>query len=129
MLHRDTHPGACRWSEIISDSPSLVPSVLIYYRWPQHEVGQRVEQMGAIYKSDLTTDVTHLIAGDSDTPKYKHVARERPDIIILTLQWVEAVRARWMQGEEIDTRHLEDQFRRPAFADLRISMTGFEEGE
>jgi DNA replication regulator DPB11 len=85
--------------------------------------------MGAVHKLDLTSDVTHLIVGDPTTPKYKYVARERPDIVVVTREWVEAVRALWMQGEDIDLLALEDQHRRPAFTDLSICLTGFDDRE
>jgi DNA replication regulator DPB11 len=86
-------------------------------------------QMGAEHKLDLTSDVTHLIVGDSNTPKYKYVAREREDIKVLPLQWVEAVRQAWMQGDDVNLGALEDEYRLPALAGLRICVTGFEDRE
>ncbi|KAI9851527.1 MAG: hypothetical protein M1838_003481 [Thelocarpon superellum] len=91
------------------------------------ELASRVEQMGAIHKLDLTSDVTHLIVGDSDTPKYKYVAKERPDVKVLRIEWVEAIRQLWMAGELIDVRELEEDYRRPALAGLRICLTGFDD--
>ncbi|KAJ2969654.1 hypothetical protein NQ176_g8551 [Zarea fungicola] len=44
------------------------------------DIDQKVAELGGVHKYDLTPDVTHLIVGDYDTPKYRHVARERPDI-------------------------------------------------
>jgi hypothetical protein len=29
------------------------------------------EQMGAVYKADLRSDVTHMIVGNVETPKYQ----------------------------------------------------------
>ena len=29
------------------------------------------QQMGAVFKADLRSDVTHLIVGNVDTPKYQ----------------------------------------------------------
>ncbi len=83
--------------------------------------------MGAVHKLDLTSDVTHLIVGNSNTAKYRYVARERPDVVVLKLDWIEAVRALWILGEDIDPRALEEQYRRPVFADLQISLTGFDD--
>ncbi|KAI9816764.1 MAG: hypothetical protein M1827_001409 [Pycnora praestabilis] len=91
------------------------------------ELAAVASQMGAVHKLDLTSDVTHLIVGDSDTPKYKYVARERPDVKVLGLEWVEAVRVSWMAGGETDVGALEDQYRLPTFAGLRICVTGFED--
>jgi DNA replication regulator DPB11 len=86
-------------------------------------------QMGAEHKLDLTSDVTHLIVGDSNTPKYKYVAKEREDIKVLQLEWVEAVRQAWMRGDDVNLGALEEDYRRPTFAGLRICVTGFEDGE
>ena len=83
--------------------------------------------MGAIHKFDLTSDVTHLIVGDSDTPKYKFVAKERDDVKCLLPSWVEAVRLSWMDGGETDVESLEKQHRLPTFAGLRICVTGFDD--
>ena len=83
--------------------------------------------MGARHTLDLTSDVTHLIVGDVDTPKYKYVAKERPDIKVVLSEWVEAVRQSWMQGGEPDVEELDQKFRVPALYGLRICITGFED--
>ncbi|THC88890.1 hypothetical protein EYZ11_011659 [Aspergillus tanneri] len=72
--------------------------------------------MGAAHKFDLTSDVTHLIVGDISTPKYKFVARERNDVIVLKPEWVEAVRQSWMEGGDTDIKALEYEYRLPTFA-------------
>lgn len=84
-------------------------------------------QMGAEHKLDLTSDVTHLIVGDSNTPKYKYVAKEREDIKVLQLEWVEAVRQTWMRGDDVNLEALEEEYTLPTFAGLRICVTGFED--
>ena len=83
--------------------------------------------MGAIHKLDLTSDVTHLIVGDTDTPKYKFVARERPDVKCLMPAWIDAVRDSWMNGGETETESLERLYQLPTFHGLRICVTGFED--
>jgi DNA replication regulator DPB11 len=85
--------------------------------------------MGATHSYDLTSDVTHLLVGETNTPKYKFVARERSDVIVLKPEWVEAVRQSWMQGGDTDIRALEEQYRLPTFSDLAICITGFEDCE
>ncbi|PKY03482.1 subunit of DNA polymerase II [Aspergillus campestris IBT 28561] len=84
--------------------------------------------MGASHRFDLTADVTHLLIGEIKTPKYKYVARERPDVAVLNPEWVEAVRQSWMQGGDTDIRALEEQWRLPTFTGLSICATGFEDG-
>lgn len=84
-------------------------------------------QMGATHKFDLTTDVTHLIVGEVNTPKYKFVARERADVAVLKPEWIEAVRQAWMQGGDTDIRTLEERYKLSTFGGLLIASTGFEE--
>ncbi|KAJ9637879.1 protein kinase activating protein dpb11 [Coniosporium tulheliwenetii] len=83
--------------------------------------------MGAIHKYDLTSDVTHLIVGNIDTPKYKYVAKNRPDVKVVTPAWVGAVRDSWMEGGDTDVEALENEYRVPTFSGLRICVTGFED--
>lgn len=84
-------------------------------------------QMGAVNKYDLTSDVTHLIVGDSDTPKYRFVARERPDVKCLIPTWIDAVRQSWMDGGETDVDALEIVHRLPTFMGRNICVTGFDD--
>ena len=81
--------------------------------------------MGAVHKLDLTSDVTHLIVGDTDTPKYKYVAKERSDVVCLLPEWIEAVRQSWIEGSEIAIIELEAEYKVPTFAGLRVCVTGF----
>lgn len=83
--------------------------------------------MGAEHKLDLTSDVTHLIVGETQTPKYKYVAREREDVKCLREEWIPAVRETWMQGGDVPLQLLEDQYRLPTFHQLKICITGFED--
>lgn len=87
--------------------------------------------MGAIHSLDLTSDVTHLIVGRIDTPKYAYVARERPDIHVLHAEFLDAVKEKWMAGEDVREvlPQLELQFKLPTFFGLRICVTGFSDFE
>ncbi|KAF5024730.1 hypothetical protein F66182_3162 [Fusarium sp. NRRL 66182] len=73
-------------------------------------IAAKVAELGGIHKYDLTPDVTHLIVGDYDTPKYRHVARERPDIKAMDAAWVEALSDLWKNDDEIDYRQLETKY-------------------
>ncbi|KAI0844556.1 hypothetical protein F5Y00DRAFT_197569 [Daldinia vernicosa] len=79
------------------------------------EIAQRTIDLGGIHKYDLTPDVTHLIVGDYDTAKYRHVARERPDIKPMAAGWVDAVRALWLEDKEFDFAALEEEWRLKTF--------------
>lgn len=83
--------------------------------------------MGAVHKFDLTSDVTHLIVGETDTPKYKFVAKERSDVVCLLPAWMDAVRASWLEGGETDVEGLETKYKLPTFSGLRVCVTGFED--
>ncbi|GAD93196.1 conserved hypothetical protein [Paecilomyces variotii No. 5] len=91
------------------------------------ELSTIASQMGATHKFDLTSDVTHLLVGETNTPKYKYVARERSDVIVLMPEWVEAVRQSWIQGGDTDIKALEEQYKFPTFAGLSICITGFDD--
>ncbi|OAA40983.1 BRCT domain-containing protein [Metarhizium rileyi] len=71
------------------------------------DIAQKVAELGGIHKYDLTPDVTHLIVGDYDTPKYRHVARERPDIKAMDAIWIEAMTELWKNDDDIDFLALE----------------------
>ncbi|KIW12005.1 hypothetical protein PV08_09279 [Exophiala spinifera] len=84
-------------------------------------------QMGAEHKLDLTSDTTHLIVGDTDTAKYKYVAREREDIKVLRPQWIEAVRELWIKDLPLDLDALATEYRMPTMSGLKICITGFDD--
>ena len=83
--------------------------------------------MGAVHKLDLTSEVTHLFVGNINTPKYRYVAKERPDIKVLHPDWLEAVRQAWMNGDDVDVEALEQQYRLPVFSGLTVCITGFDD--
>lgn len=97
-----------------------------------------------MHKYDLTPDVTHLIVGEYDTAKYRHVARERPDIKPMAAGWINAVRTHWVNDQDFDFASLESEYRLKTFESsgglplstvpeekerqkLLICLTGFEE--
>ncbi|TGJ78359.1 hypothetical protein E0Z10_g10405 [Xylaria hypoxylon] len=71
------------------------------------EIAQRTADMGGVHKYDLTPDVTHLVVGDYNTAKYRHVAKERSDIKPMAAGWVDAVRRLWVEDQDIDFAELE----------------------
>jgi DNA replication regulator DPB11 len=97
------------------------------FRLLQSKLSEIAGQMGAVHKYDLTSDVTHLLVGETNTEKYKFVARERSDVLVLMPEWIEAVRQSWMDGGDTDLRALERKYRLPTFHGLSICVTGFED--
>ncbi|KAH7140827.1 BRCT domain-containing protein [Dactylonectria macrodidyma] len=70
-------------------------------------IASKVAELGGVHKYDLTPDVTHLVVGDYDTPKYRHVARERPDIKAMDAAWIEALSELWKNDDDINFREVE----------------------
>lgn len=93
------------------------------------DIAAKVEELGGVHKYDLTPDVTHLIVGDYDTPKYRHVARERPDIKAMDAAWIEAVANFWKNDEEIDFAALEKQHQLKALEKCGIEATSPQQGQ
>ncbi|KAJ4149950.1 hypothetical protein LMH87_010722 [Akanthomyces muscarius] len=75
------------------------------------DIDQKVGELGGVHKYDLTPDVTHLIVGDYDTPKYRHVARERPDIKAMDAAWMDEIAELWRFDHAINLRQLEEKYK------------------
>lgn len=121
----------------------MSPVLTLFIHCAQTEIDQRVVELGGVHKYDLTPDVTHLIVGDYDTPKYRHVARERPDIKPMDAGWIQAVLEKWKNADEMDFANLEAEYRlkplekcgaepalpgqQPERDSLLICLTGFGE--
>lgn len=93
------------------------------------ELAAIASQMGAVHKFDLTSDVTHMVVGETGTPKYKYVAKQRNDVVVVKPEWVNAVRESWMEGGDTDILALEEKYRFPVFGGLSICVTGFDDRE
>ncbi|KAJ4399149.1 protein kinase activating protein dpb11 [Neurospora sp. IMI 360204] len=74
------------------------------------DIANKIEELGGKHKHDLTPDCTHLIVGEYDTPKYRHVAKERPDVKAMAAGWIEALRKLWVQDADIDFIALEKEW-------------------
>lgn len=83
--------------------------------------------MGAQAKLDLTSDVTHLIVGSTNSAKYRYVAKAREDVKVLFPEWIHAVQKVWMTGEDVNILQVEEQWRLPTFYGLKICLTGFDD--
>ncbi|KKA30287.1 hypothetical protein TD95_003869 [Thielaviopsis punctulata] len=65
--------------------------------------------LGATHTYDLTKQTTHLIVGSHESPKYRHVARSRPDIKAMDALWILAVRDAW-RADEFDFDRLQKMY-------------------
>ena len=91
----------------------------------QSELATIALEMGAEHQLSLTSDVTHLIIGETNTPKYKYVAREREDIKAVRAEWLLAVREAWISADDIDLAALEEAHRWKPFEGMALCITGF----
>lgn len=73
----------------------------------QTNLGNKVVELGGQHEYDLTPKTTHLIVGEYDTTKYRHVAKSRPDIRPMAVGWIDALRNLWVEDNPIDFRALE----------------------
>lgn len=90
-------------------------------------LAEYAQEMGAKHTLDLTSDVTHLLVGNTDSKKYQYVAKEREDVRVLLPQWVHAIRNKWMADEIIDLNEMDAEYKCPALYGLKICITGFED--
>ncbi|KAK1832239.1 S-M checkpoint control protein rad4 [Podospora conica] len=79
------------------------------------EIAKKATELGGTHKYDLTPDCTHLIVGDYNTPKYRHVAKDRPDVKAMAAGWIEAVRNLWIADLDIDFDALEAEWQLKTF--------------
>lgn len=87
-------------------------------------------EMGAAIRLDLTSDATHLIVGNTDSLKYRYVAKCRNDVKVLLPTWLQAVRDVWLEGNDVvDVAALEEEYRLPTFYGLKICLTGIDNPE
>ncbi|KAK5705993.1 protein kinase activating protein dpb11 [Elasticomyces elasticus] len=97
---------------------------------PQHiraTLAATAQELGAVFSLDLTTHVTHLIVGDIVTQKYRYVAKERPDIKVVSTDWLEAVREAFRDGDDVDMDDMDEKYKLGAFHGLKICVTGFDD--
>ncbi|CCC05139.1 hypothetical protein SMACR_07877 [Sordaria macrospora] len=81
----------------------------------RNDIACKTDELGGKHKHDLTPDCTHLIVGDYDTPKYRHVAKERPDVKAMAAGWIEAIRKLWVEDADIDFIALEKEWEMKPF--------------
>ena len=89
----------------------------------QSDIASKASAMGANHHFDLTSDVTHLIISQIDTPKYKYVAKNRMDVTVVDEKWVEDMHTNWLAGENIKVSEYEVKHKFPTFAGLKICVT------
>ncbi|EMR10861.1 hypothetical protein PNEG_01007 [Pneumocystis murina B123] len=87
------------------------------------DLALKVLKLGAIYVQDLTSQVTHLIAGKLNTQKYKYVAMYRVDVKIMHIDWIFDIYKQWLKGDDISLLEYEKRYILPPFYNLLICVT------
>lgn len=87
------------------------------------EITSKATDLGAVWKQDLTSDATHLIVGDVNTPKYRYVAKQRPDVKPMRISFIEKAHEAWVATKSIPVHDLEVEHAFPPFCGLRICLT------
>ncbi|CCJ30807.1 unnamed protein product [Pneumocystis jirovecii] len=87
------------------------------------DLALKASKLGAIYTQDLTSQVTHLIAGKLNTMKYKYVAMHRVDMKIMHVGWIFDIYEQWLNGDDIDFLEFEKKHILPPFYNLLICVT------
>ncbi|ORY87715.1 hypothetical protein BCR37DRAFT_6376 [Protomyces lactucae-debilis] len=99
---------------------------------PAHQrvsITRQAHDMGATLQGALTSDVTHLVVGSSQSDKYRFAARSRTDIQLMGIDWVAQLHERWISGQDVDVGRLEKLYRHKIFTGLRISVTNLDADE
>jgi DNA replication regulator DPB11 len=120
--------AAERSPELVKGQTPLLGSVICCTSLPPEQrdkIHKIAATLGAQCFFDLTVQVTHLVIGETGTPKYAYVAKERPDVKVVLPEFIYAIREAWMAGEEVDVEAIETKHRAPALYGLRICLTGF----
>ncbi|KII84392.1 hypothetical protein PLICRDRAFT_179634 [Plicaturopsis crispa FD-325 SS-3] len=82
-------------------------------------------ELGAMYLTDFTDKVTHLIAVGHGSAKYKcALARKIP---ILKPSWVTESHQIWLRGDDVDLEESVEAHRLPVFSDIVLSLSGIDD--
>lgn len=61
-----------------------------------------ITSMGGLVSNSLTSHTKYLVVCYTNTNKYRHAVKCRPDIIFVTTNFIDSVHKRWVEGEDID---------------------------
>lgn len=84
------------------------------------------EALGAAVHRNLTSDVTHLVARQPGSEKYRCAVR--CGMHVVRPEWLHAVREAWLAGDDVvDTARLADEHRLGALEGLCLAMSGVDD--
>ncbi|TFK81684.1 hypothetical protein K466DRAFT_666976 [Polyporus arcularius HHB13444] len=82
-------------------------------------------ELGAQCLSDLTDRVTHLIAEEAGSPKYRFALENR--IPIMRPSWIIESHQVWLHGDDVDVPFSIKQHRLPPFTGVVLCVSGIED--
>ncbi|PCH42583.1 hypothetical protein WOLCODRAFT_137970 [Wolfiporia cocos MD-104 SS10] len=82
-------------------------------------------ELGAQPYNDLTDKVTHLIAAEPGSAKYKCALENR--IPIMHPSWITESHTIWLRGDDVDLHESIEQHRLPIFSGVIMCLSGFED--
>jgi len=82
-------------------------------------------ELGASSFTDLTDKVTHLIALEPGSAKYKCALENR--IPIMHPSWITDSHEAWLRGDDVDLQQSVETHRLPIFAGVVLSLSGLED--
>lgn len=65
-------------------------------------IKKNITSMGGLVSNSLTSHTKYLVVCSTNTTKYRHAVKCRPDIIFVTTDFIDSVHKRWVEGEDID---------------------------
>ena len=89
----------------------------------RQEIVDKATRMGATHRSDLRSDVTHLIGISIQTEKYQFAAKYRNNILFMHPKWIERTHDTWINGEDVLVAESERIYALPIFYKTLICVT------
>lgn len=89
----------------------------------KRELVDIAEQLGARVHKNLTSEVTHLVARQPGSEKYKCAVRFHMHVV--RPEWLYLVREAWLAGEDaVDIAQLADESRLGALEGMHVALSG-----
>ncbi|KZT06146.1 uncharacterized protein LAESUDRAFT_701065 [Laetiporus sulphureus 93-53] len=82
-------------------------------------------ELGATSSNDLTDKVTHLLALEPGSAKYRCALENK--VPIMHPSWVIESHKVWLKGDDVDFKESEIQHRLPAFSGITVCVSGIED--
>ena len=89
------------------------------------EISRFAQTMGARHERDLVEDVTHLIANQPGSLKYRCAVKLGMKVV--EVGWIDAVRQLWIDAKPVDLETITEEYSMKPLHGFKIALTGFGE--